>query len=198
MVPRRHADAEIRFVHVLYQNVLYGSCSRLAAGARRPSWRRCLALRLGGTLSRDALPCSTKGRRATRSSAKYFSFPRSAPPRFRVPRGPVARRAASTGCRARRGARSRATELGLQMIRCLALRSVKAGRAGARVDIYTPRARALCQHLAIRRAVPGALESHLLHATAANLALCSSRPRLDAHASNRTSCVPDGVNHLGG
>ena len=144
-----------RFVHVLYQNVLYASLqpTRRAALSRQDRRRGGDALRRrrGGDCRQLAVLFETA--RDFAGSAKYFLHRRAARRRaVRVSRGAVARRArARRTARAARGPRGCSSNSGLQMMRGLALRSVKGWAAPeARIDVRA-RARAVPAAAAIRR-----------------------------------------------
>ncbi len=148
--PDGTATVRYRFVHVLYQNALYDSLQP----TRRATLARAIAASLAGHYGSETAPISARlavlyeTARDFASSAKHF---------FVAAQRAVAlfafREALSLAERGLDGIRGlpdgperQQLELGLQMIRGLALRSVK-GWAAPEMESTFTRARALCQAL---------------------------------------------------
>jgi predicted ATPase len=148
--PDRTLTVKYRFVHILYQNVLYGSLQPTRRAALSGRVARSLVARHGEDIAGVAarLAVLYEAARDFAAAARYF---------FAAAQRAVAlfafREALSLAERGLGGLRSlpegaerRKLELGLQMIRGLALRSVK-GWAAPELEPTFARARQLCQEL---------------------------------------------------
>ena len=186
-----------RFVHVLYQNVLYASL--------QPTRRAALSGRVAKALvahgedtpaSPPASRCCSKPRATLRRAPGTTSSPPSTRRALCVPRVTVAGRArARRRCAALPEGRPREQqELGLQMIRGQALRMMK-GWAAPELEPVFARARQLCHELDDPPEVfPVLWALTLFHAIRGDLRVYRERAEEadDPGGAVRESRVPDG------
>ena len=148
--PDRTLTVKYQFVHVLYQNLLYGSLQPTQRAALSGRVARALVAHYGGRTARiaGAAGRALRGGSRFRDGAQYyFSAAQHAVGALRIPGSALARRSRPARARRRAGrARSDEQELRLQMVRGLALRAMK-GWSSPELEPVFVRARELCHQL---------------------------------------------------
>ncbi len=148
--PDQGLTARYRFVHVLYQNVLYASLQPARRASLAGHTARALATHYGGDTSPVALRLAVlfEAARDFSSAAQHFYLAANrAASRFGFREAlSLTERGLSGLANMKDGPARQQLELGLQMVRGLALRSVK-GWAAEELEPTFARARQLCQQL---------------------------------------------------